>query len=543
MASKQSKIQWNVRKKRSTKLKEKQSLAEKENTPTKTELVDSNMGTTWGGKCPDNIGGSPSGAAKKHHVRKLLSDSEDENSPSPPKHGRKQPGCDRTPSQLLSRVSLGSPRDHAPGATREHRLSPKKLFAEGSQFQRARRALHGSAPESLPARRAQLDELRGFLLARLEARSPGMLYVSGPPGTGKTACLASLLRDPQVKSSFQTVYINCTSMKTPNLIYSRICEELGVRITGKNERDLQTAIEKFLSSNKKMTLLVLDEIDQLDSRKQSVLYTVFEWPTLPGARLVLVGVANALDLTDRVLPRLQARVGARPQLLRFEPYSKAQLVEILVDRLRQHGADKLFPDTALQLLAGKVASVSGDVRRALDIARRVVDIAETQSRARELPLQPTTDGTWNGVRSPHKSPEKCMVSLNEVLSVLNGVYGTAQKLDDGKDSETFPLQQKVVVCSLILMLKKGRNKDIVAGKLHEVYRRVCAKRNLLALDQSEFLGLCQLVESRGILRLQTRMHPRLAKVSLQWDEEEVCSALGDKQLLASILSDTSCLVA
>jgi cell division control protein 6 len=59
-------------------------------------------------------------------------------------------------------------------------------------------------------------------------------------------------------------------------------------------------------------ILVLDEIDQLESKNQDVLYTVFEWPALACSRLALVGIANTLDLTDRVLPRLQVQGPAQP---------------------------------------------------------------------------------------------------------------------------------------------------------------------------------------------------------------------------------------
>lgn len=36
-------------------------------------------------------------------------------------------------------------------------------------------------------------------------------------------------------------------------------------------------------------LLVLDEMDQLDSKSQEVLYTIFEWPYLPKSRVCLIG--------------------------------------------------------------------------------------------------------------------------------------------------------------------------------------------------------------------------------------------------------------
>ena len=46
------------------------------------------------------------------------------------------------------------------------------------------------------------------------------------------------------------------------------------------------------------------------------------------------GIANALDLTDRILPRLQARPNCKPELLNFAPYSKDQISAIIKDRLK-----------------------------------------------------------------------------------------------------------------------------------------------------------------------------------------------------------------
>ena len=50
---------------------------------------------------------------------------------------------------------------------------------------------------------------------------------------------------------------------------------------------------------------------------------------------VSVGIANALDLTDRILPRLNVRASCKPQLLHFTPYSKDQIVTVLESRLKQ----------------------------------------------------------------------------------------------------------------------------------------------------------------------------------------------------------------
>lgn len=132
------------------------------------------------------------------------------------------------------------------------------------------------------------------------------------------------------------------------------------------------------------------------------------------------------------------------------------------------------------------------------------------------------------------------VQVTQVAAVLNKVYGASQNLQEDIE-ESFPLQQKIMLCSLMLMLRNEKNKDITMGRLHEVYRRVCSKRNIHPLDQAEFAGTVDLVQTRGILRIIKKKEPRLSKVQLQWDEDEVNGALSDKQLIASILDDTACL--
>lgn len=55
------------------------------------------------------------------------------------------------------------------------------------------------------------------------------------------------------------------------------------------------------------------------------------------------------------------------------------------------------------------------------------------------------------------------VDLKDVITVLNGVYGGSQNIE--KEESTFPLQQKLLLCSLLLILNKGRNKDITVGRV------------------------------------------------------------------------------
>lgn len=63
------------------------------------------------------------------------------------------------------------------------------------------------------------------------------------------------------------------------------------------------------------------------------------------------------------------------------------------------------------------------------------------------------------------------MDLKEVITVLNGIYGGSQNIE--KEESTFPLQQKLLLCSLLLILNKGRNKDVTVGKVSVQYKNNC----------------------------------------------------------------------
>lgn len=353
-------------------------------------------------------------------------------------------------------------------------------------------------------------------------------------GTGKTACVRKILNPSQLSNKFKTVYINCTSLQTPSAIYKAICNELTIKPATDKDTNLKNIQKYFCSKSNKMLLLVLDEIDELIEKKQSVLYTIFEWPTLPNSKIILIGIANSLDLTNRALARLQLQsTELKPKLVHFAPYTKQQIVDIFRNRLEEAGVLDVFPLSTIHLLSAKVAAMSGDVRKALDIGRRVAEIAKQQSNAKDINLNEL------GIISELDAvPTNDKVELKQVLNVLNNVYSTANTLDDDAN-DAFPLQQKVLVCTLLLLLKTAKNKDISVGRLHSVYVKVCNKRGIPAIDESEFIGICSLTETKGIIRMIKNKVPRLIKIQLQWDEDEITRVIKDKQLIASILADTS----
>ncbi|XP_072502448.1 cell division control protein 6 homolog isoform X2 [Notamacropus eugenii] len=335
---------------------------------------------------------------------------------------------------------------------------------EGTCYQQTKLVLNTAVPDRLPAREKEMDVIRHFLKEHICGEKAGSLYVSGAPGTGKTACLNRILQDlkEELKGN-KIVMLNCMSLRTSQAVFPAIAQEIcQERVSKSSGKDLMRKLEKHMTSEKApMILLVLDEMDQLDSKGQDVLYTLFEWPWLRNSRLVLIGIANSLDLTDRILPRLQARTKCRPQLVNFPPYTKEQIATILQDRLKQVSSDQVLDNAAIQFCARKISAVSGDARKALDVCRRAVEIVESDVRNQTV-LKPLSE--CKSAKSSSQSLIPKQVGLIHISQVISDIYGSRMALSQEGAQDSFPLQQKILVCSLLLLTRQLKAKEVTLGK-------------------------------------------------------------------------------
>mmetsp|Transcript_28727 Transcript_28727/g.112040 ORF Transcript_28727/g.112040 Transcript_28727/m.112040 type:complete len:567 (-) Transcript_28727:1380-3080(-) len=241
-------------------------------------------------------------------------------------------------------------------------------------------------PTKLLGREDETEKVRAFVLTVLREGESGSrcLYISGVPGTGKTATVMGVLNElsEQHKGDLRVAEINGMAMLDAHSVYSMVYAAIGGR-RGLAPLHDASSLDRTFSRGRKgrpLAILVLDEMDTLVSRRQKVLYDLFEWTTKENSRMAIIGIANTMDLPERVLPRISSRLGLNRII--FAPYTSAQITTILKESLLPtifgDGASKLFEDQALDLCSRKTAAVSGDLRRALEMCKLAATLAKGQ---------------------------------------------------------------------------------------------------------------------------------------------------------------------
>ncbi|KAK4951888.1 AAA ATPase [Elasticomyces elasticus] len=394
-----------------------------------------------------------------------------------------------------------------------------------------------SAPGKLIGRDAERQELSTFLEQSLASESAGCLYVSGPPGTGKSAFVDEVFRQSKDVENVKLSVVNCMSVRNAKDLAQKLAEDLGLNENAGFEY-LQSCFVGSKTKDSWKYVVILDEIDRLVDMDLELLYSLFEWSMQTSSRLVLIGIANALDLTDRFLPRLKIR-SLQPESLPFMPYSVQQIAEVLTLKLKSLVSDSssILPfvqPQALQFCAKKVASQTGDLRKAFDICRRAIDLVEQETRENDataaIQNSPSKTPLMENINlaSP-PSPRSKVRSKTEVATIYtldtapkatiaHMAKVTAQVFGNGTTQRLsiLNLQQKAVLCALAALEKRKRDTQVERNmfatpskhnntapsikQVFEAYSNLCKREKLLhPLSSGEFRDVVSGLETLSLI--------------------------------------------
>ena len=484
------------------------------------------------------------------------------------------------------------------------------LVARGTRFNptdpamvaAAKAALHTSAAHvrEVLCRERERKTVLDLVRKCLKARRGGSAYVCGLPGTGKSLTVSEAERVARCwgdgsaagggskhavpKSDRPRVAaVNCMALGDPRLVFSKVIEELGgaeKSAAHKNARafaerddvdlgaDLgalpEVATLRQLvtgggvdapndgSSSKSVptTVILLDEMDQLVSKAQGILYELFGLPTLPGSRCVVIGVANGINLVEVTLPRLAAR-GCEPNVVRFNAYDNAQLKRLLRQRL---GAlpFAVFEDAGLELCARKVAAATGDMRRALNICAVAVDLCARE--AADFSLCAANDEERSPSKKEKETQGQSLKSKPEprFSGALVKVAHVARAVSASFSSPTvdtvrgLPQHQQMVLCAAVRAFRERQSGSgtgsapsagSTLGVLNDKYTALCKEAGIRGVTPGEFSGVCTVLADQTLLRVGAGREDRQRKVSLAVHQDDVVFALQGVNFFRNLIGE------
>ena len=112
---------------------------------------------------------------------------------------------------------------------------------------------------TLTGREQQMNALRVFLSSHMKKRKPGLLFITGPPGSGKSATVEAVLAE-RVRHKLQVFHglynllqwlheynkavINCMNIR-PQQLYRHIAQKFGLSYR-EGEQSCHQAVKEFV---------------------------------------------------------------------------------------------------------------------------------------------------------------------------------------------------------------------------------------------------------------------------------------------------------
>jgi archaeal cell division control protein 6 len=319
-------------------------------------------------------------------------------------------------------------------------------------------------PNEILHRDEQTTYIAKVLAPALRLERPSNLFIYGKTGSGKTLTVQATTKQIQAIASrelipIKFIYINCKLKKVADTEYRLIAEItrfFGKTIppTGLPTDEVYNIFYKTLDSEKQVVVLILDEIDQLVKKiGDEVIYNLTRINTeLKNAQLAIVGISNDIMFADNLDPRVKSSLSEEELI--FPSYNALQIQDILKKRSMEAVKEGILEEGVIAKCAAYAAREHGDARRALELLRVAVELAERKGITKIT------------IKELDEAEEK--IEKDRVLDIIT----------------TQPKQFQLVLYSILLLYDQRRQENIIfTGEIYVLYKELCSKINLRPLTQ------------------------------------------------------------
>ncbi|KAH9942300.1 P-loop containing nucleoside triphosphate hydrolase protein [Epithele typhae] len=424
-----------------------------------------------------------------------------------------------TPATSLSQLSLATPPPSPPIILQPLHVRVKALLRPTCN--------DGLEMAGREQERSQIEAFFQDFIHGVSNRSSSALYISGSPGTGKTALVNTVLealKDDVMKANIELMVVNCMALNGVDAVWQQLADMTSASAKpkgrGKKSKDSpQQVVQKALTTSERKCIVVLDDA-----------LSVVCIAHASSANIRLVGIANTHTLTAASSTTLSVQSLAGVDTLHFAPYSGEQLLGILRARLAPLSADdedlaaraqKFLPLPALTLLSKKIAAQTGDVRAVFEVLRSAINIvmnnvSSENPSALRFPLWkdgplPTPSSAPSTVRKASDSETVTKVrelGLQQRLVLLAALLATKSSDAGVSLNASSPSRSPVkrTQSTAAAQPSTGKIAAFDMGHLHAFYTAILARAEssvFAPVSRSEFGDLAGVLEVIGLLALSS----------------------------------------
>ncbi|NXN63328.1 ORC1 protein, partial [Himantopus himantopus] len=241
------------------------------------------------------------------------------------------------------------------------------------------------------------------------------------------------------------------------------------------------------------------QLDLLWTRKQNVMYNLFDWPTQKHSKLIILAIANTMDLPERIMMnRVASRLVCPSIRLLFKIWDSSNIVHSSIALL--FCGQKIPLQTCHAYF--QVAALSGDARRCLDICRRATEICELASQKRTAEI----------VRMAHVTE-----AIDEMFSspFINAIRNAS-------------LHEQIFLKAILAEFRRAGVEEATVQQVYHQHIALCRIEGMQSPTISEIMAVCSRLGACRLLLVESSNKYLHMRVRLNVSQDDVVYALKDE---------------